>query len=245
VKPAAPLRLTVTPDQVGADSIRLTREQTHYASHVRRLRAGAPLLLLGRDGGQWEGRLSDDATEAVELTASFPDQPTSGRLILAAALLRAHRWEWLLEKAVEVGADEIQPLLLEHNVAKPSDREASKIERWQRIIEAAAAQCGTRRMPTLAPPATLADWLKLRPEGSSLLFCDETSPLTPWPALAETTCLVIGPEGGLAPFERAALLAAGGRAVGLGPRILRAESAGMASLVIARALLDGRVTHGG
>lgn len=244
MKPAAPLRLTVTPEQVEADRIRLTREQSHYASHVRRLRPGAPLLLLGRDGGQWEARLSDDGTEAIDLTACFPDQPSAGRLVLAAALLRAHRWEWLLEKAVEVGADDIQPLLLEHNVAKPSDREASKVERWQRIIEAAAAQCGTSRLPRLAPPASLADWLKLRPEGSSLLFCDETSPLTPWPKLEATTCLVIGPEGGLSPDERAALLAAGGRAVGLGPRILRAESAGMASLVIARALLDGRVNHG-
>lgn len=245
MKPAAPLRITVAPEQVASDRIVLTREQSHYACHVRRLRAGAPLLLTGRDGGQWEGRLSDDGTAAVDLVPSFPDHPASGRLILAAALLRAHRWEWLLEKAVEMGADDLVPLLLEHNVAKPADREASKLERWERIIASAAAQCGTQRVPRLAAPVSLQDWLAVRPAGSTLLYCDEKEPLAPWPALAPTTCLVVGPEGGLSASERALLRAAGGLAVGLGPRILRAESAGMASLVLARALLDGRVAHGG
>ena len=244
MKQAAPLRITVSAEQVHPDRILLTREQSHYACHVRRLRAGAPLLLTGRDGGQWTAQLAEDGTAAVGLVPSFPDHPSVGRLILGAALLRAHRWEWLLEKAVEMGADEIHPLLLEYNVAKPADREASKVERWQRIIEAAAAQCGTQRIPALAPPASLPNWLATRPVESTLLYCDEKEPLAAWPALAATTCLVIGPEGGLAPAERTLLREAGGVAVGLGPRILRAESAGMASLVLARALLDGRITHG-
>jgi 16S rRNA (uracil1498-N3)-methyltransferase len=241
--PSRPVRITVGQAQIAGDCLELRPEQSRYLRSVRRLPSGATVEVLVREGGQWTGRLRPDGRALEALEPVFTAASVTGELVLAAGLLRAHRWDWMLEKAVEVGADRIVPLLFERAVARAGSDPDAKVERWQRVVEAAARQSGAPRVPVVEPALAFSSWHRSHRGSDPLLYCDEDSTSSPWPAKlgAERLTLLIGPEGGLSPEERGLLRAGGARAVGLGPRILRAETASIAALVLARALLDGRV----
>jgi 16S rRNA (uracil1498-N3)-methyltransferase len=212
-------------------ALRLDAARAHYLTHVLRLRAGAPLRVFNAGDGEWRAVLAAvgkrDAT--VELGERLRAPSPEPGPVLHFAPIRRSRLDWLVEKAVELGVGGLVPLLTERTVVKLENP-----ERLRAIVVEAAEQCERLSVPELAAPRPFGAWLAAREPGRVLLFADEAGGGRPLAeALAETGTpdLLVGPEGGFAPQERALLLAAPAiRPVTLGPRILRAETAVLATL---------------
>jgi 16S rRNA (uracil1498-N3)-methyltransferase len=212
-------------------ALRLDAPRAHYLTHVLRLRAGAPLRVFNAESGEWRAVLAAvgkrDAT--LELAEQLrPPLPEPGP-VLHFAPIRRSRLDWLVEKAVELGAGALVPLLTERTVVRLENP-----ERLRAIVVEAAEQCERLTVPELAAPRPFGAWLAGREPSRPLLFADEAGggrPLAEALAGTGTPDLLVGPEGGFTPQERGLLLTAPGvRPVTLGPRILRAETAALAML---------------
>ena len=158
---------------------------------------------------------------------------------LAVGMPANERMDWLVEKACELGAASIQPLMSERSVLRlKSERADKKLMHWRGIAVAACEQCGRNRLPVIHEVRSLADWLKalsLNPLDATharLLLSLQTGarPLSAALALEQSLTFLSGPEGGLSPAEEAAAIACGFAPVTLGPRVLRAETAPLACL---------------
>jgi 16S rRNA (uracil1498-N3)-methyltransferase len=153
---------------------------------------------------------------------------------LAAVMPANERMDWLVEKATELGAASIQPLVAERSVLRlAGERAAKKQAHWQAVAVAACEQCGRNRVPAVLEVADLRAWLGTGnpPQAHRLLLSlrVETQPLR-MAAGDGAVVFLSGPEGGFTQAEEEAALAAGFRAATLGPRVLRAETAALAAL---------------
>jgi 16S rRNA (uracil1498-N3)-methyltransferase len=226
---------------------------------VRRLQPGDRFHLFDGRGGEWQATLTEmgrrEAFARVgEPVPPLPEPPLA--VTLALGVPANERMDAVVEKAVELGAAALQPLWTARAVLRLSgERAQRRRDHWQALAASACEQCGRAFLPPIAPPAALADWLGgLGParagEQRWLLHpgADLPSGLPPdlraappaWPGTGTGTRPVLtvlsGPEGGLAPAELDAARMAGFVPVGLGPRILRADTAPLA--VLAWALLE-------
>lgn len=218
------------------------------ARHVQvlRLQPGGVITLFNGEGGEHSATIlrmgrSDvavrvDSHRAVEREASR-------RVHLALGMPANDRMDWLVEKAAELGVASVQPLHTAHSVLRLSGERATKKQsHWQAVATAACEQCGGNRVPELLPVRELAAWLGAS-SGQAPLRCvlslaDGTRPLAEVLHQAASDAPVLflsGPEGGLSAAEDAAARAAGFVPVTLGPRVLRAETAALAALVLAQA----------
>lgn len=212
------------------------------ARHVQvlRLQPGDVLTLFDGRGGEYAAtvRAMGRSEVTVELGAHDPVEREAPRTLhLALGMPANERMDWLVEKATELGAASLQPLSTARTVLRLSgERAVKKIAHWQAVAVAACEQSGRNRVPPLHPVRTLADWLRGLPPaapGTRLLLSlrEGAQPLaagTLPPGQALT--FLSGPEGGLAPEEEDAALAAGFRPVRLGAPVLRAETAPLAAL---------------
>lgn len=219
----------------------LDERLAHYAGRVLRLPAGAPIDLVDASGARWRGVLRFDGSTALVVDlVQAADAETPEPLVVVAALLKQSAWEWMLEKATELGATSIIPFAAERSVVRlDDDRAAAKRERWQRICDSAVRQSERAHRVEVLTPRTLTDALDaLAPPNHRLVHFDETCPETPWPGtgLDGPVALVTGPEGGFTDAERALLASRGAVAVGLGPSLLKAETATIAGLSALRLL---------
>jgi 16S rRNA (uracil1498-N3)-methyltransferase len=204
---------------------------------VLRLPQGARLVVADGSGRRLPVRWHVDHFEVDGPLQSSPDRPW---IELGIGLVKGDRWEWLVEKCVEAGVDRLVPLQLDHCVVRidPS-RAADKVQRWQAVAIEAFEQCGRDRLPQVQPPAKLDVWLGSLGD-AILCACDETGPPTSLLHLVQDRqparlALLVGPEGGLATAEQTRARTAGAVAVTLGPHVLRAETAAMIAVAIARA----------
>jgi 16S rRNA (uracil1498-N3)-methyltransferase len=244
-----------------ASVVRLDADASHHALRVLRLAAGDAVELFNGDGRRYPARLLDaDPRGASVETGAAVEAGTESPLAigLAQALPAGDKMDWVVEKAVELGALAIQPLFSRKSLLRLDGARAERrLAHWRRIAVAACMQCGRDRVPAIAAPVPIGDWLAraaaapstvtapgaqtptevrtdvlrlvLSPRGDGVLRALE-SPLPPlW--------LLAGPEGGLADDEEAMALAAGWRPLRLGPRILRTETAGLAALAALQARL--------
>ena len=184
--------------------------------------------------------LAGGVAEGVVVARGEAGRESPLRLALAQGLPRADKMDAIVRMATELGATRIDPLLTARAVARPdAARGRGRRLRWERIAREAAKQCGRAVVPAIGEPRALADWLAARPAGG-LLVClweGEARPLAaqlPAEAPSEAT-LLVGPEGGLTAEEVAMLRAAGALVAGLGPRILRTETAGPVGLALLQA----------
>jgi 16S rRNA (uracil1498-N3)-methyltransferase len=234
-------------------------EQTARHVQVLRLQPGGRITLFNGQGngqpgseGEFEATVERMGRSDVEVsvgayTATARD---ARRPIHRAAVMPANdRMDWLIEKATELGAASIQPLLSERSVLRlKGERADKKLAHWRAAAAAACEQCGRNRVPLIHEVATLADWLKAsaragaaEADGTRLLLSLQpgTRPLAQAVASSGAQAaftFLSGPEGGLSPAEEAAALACGFAPVTLGPRVLRAETAPLA--VLAAVLLQ-------
>jgi 16S rRNA (uracil1498-N3)-methyltransferase len=207
-------------------AVLLDGKPAHYLANVLRLGEGAELLLFDGTSGEWRAAIEGAAKKRLLLRVAERTRPpeTLPPLTLAFAPVKRAPLEWLVEKATELGVARLQPVVTQRTVV-----ERLNPERLAAIAIEAAEQCGRTRLPELAGTIKL-DGL-LAEAGGRLLFADETGGV-PLPSVLEPgpTTILIGPEGGFTPEERSRIFGAGAIGVGLGPRILRAETAALAAV---------------
>ena len=208
-------------------------------AQVRRVQPGDTLCLFDGAGSDWPATVLAVGRSEVKVRIGEP-RPICNELphevTLALGMPANERMDMLVEKATELGVARLQPLLTERSVLRLSgERAERKREHWQAVAQAACEQCGRARVPVVEPVRPLAAWLPLAPQGLRLLLSPgaqahrlpgQAAQLPPGAAV----CTLSGPEGGLTAAEEAAALAAGFVATGLGPRVLRAETAPLAVL---------------
>ena len=231
-------RLFVEADLAEGGLIALERAAAHYLMSVLRLGEGATVLVFNGRDGEWQGALVPSGRKSADLrlVARTRPQPEARGPRLLFAPLKHARLDYMVQKAVEMGASRLQPVLTRRTVASRVN-----LERMRANAIEAAEQCGILAVPRIDAEAKLADALAALPPDQLLVFCDEDAPIAdPLKALAETRggdiALLIGPEGGFDPAEREALLARPGVCrLSLGPRILRADTAAVAALAVLQA----------
>ncbi|MER8584358.1 16S rRNA (uracil(1498)-N(3))-methyltransferase [Mesorhizobium sp. M1338] len=216
------------------------QQQSHYLLHVLRLGEGAEILVFNGRDGEWSAAIVAKTKRAVRLNVSVLQrpQPPLPDLIYCFAPLKQGRLDYLVQKAVEMGAGILQPVITQHTqVAKPS------IDRLRANVVEAAEQCGILAVPQVLEAEKferlLTGWDKER----RLIFCDEdastNNPLSALRAVKENKLgLLVGPEGGFSDDERKMLRALPFvTAIPLGPRILRADTAAVAALAVMQATI--------
>ncbi|MFG6447706.1 16S rRNA (uracil(1498)-N(3))-methyltransferase [Roseateles sp. BYS180W] len=211
------------------------------ARHVQvlRLQPGHSVLVFDGRGGEWQAEVTHMGRSEVRvrlLARHVVQRELSHGVHLAVVMPANDRMDGLVEKATELGAASIQPLMAERSVLRLSgERAQKKCAHWLGVAVAAAEQCGRTQLPLVHPVQNLASWLaQLSPDSSQrrwLLSPGAQQTLaTALPQPGTTTLVLSGPEGGLSPAEEAAALARGFTALALGPRILRADTAPLAVL---------------
>lgn len=227
-------RLYVT-DALSADgSVMLADDQAHYLRHVLRLDAGQAVALFNGRDGEWRGVIAEAGKKGVrlDLEAQLRPQPESAADVwLCFAPIRQGRIEMIIEKATELGASRLLPV-----ITRRTQMQKVNTERLAAHAREAAEQCERLDVPDVAAPVTLEKLLQDWPQNRRLFLCAERSDAPSLLAAAkdEGPCaLLIGPEGGFAPEELDRIAALPQVVtVSLGPRILRAETAAIAALAI-------------
>jgi len=233
-------RLFVTSKLEPGAEIALSRDQAHYLGNVLRLKLGDKFLLFNGKDGEWLAELAafSKREARARLNRQTRPQDEGPDLHYLFAPLKRARLDYMVQKATELGASALRPVITHHTVAERVNRArllANAIE--------AAEQCGILRVPEIMDPEKLAkmigNWDARRP----LIFADESAPhVSPIEALRACRpgplAVLIGPEGGFAPDERAALLEKPFVVpISLGPRVMRADTAAVAALALVNAVL--------
>ena len=220
--------------------------QTNYLRNVLRLKAGAPVLVFNGRDGEWRATLTDSGKRALALEIGEQTRAQTPPLDLhyLFAPLKHARLDYMVQKAVEMGASRLQPILTRHTQVTRVN-----LERMRANAIEAAEQCGILTLPEIAAPVGLERMLAEREPTRLLVFCDEDAEVKdPVAALAGARALagtaspalavLIGPEGGFAEDERSALIRPPNVVrLALGPRILRADTAAVAALTLVAAVL--------
>src|SRR3954470_24428813 len=224
----------------------LVPNQANYLLNVLRLKPGSPVLVFNGRDGEWRAELRAARKKGAELMVieRVREQTQPGDLHYLFSPLKHARLDYMVQKAVEMGASRLQPVIMRH-----TQTERVNIERMRANAIEAAEQCGILTIPDVAAPITLDAFVQGGVPERLLVFCDEAADVKdPIAALRGArdpvgiapprVTLLIGPEGGFAEEERAALLElANVVRLALGPRILRADTAAVAALALVQAVL--------
>ncbi|PII39669.1 16S rRNA methyltransferase [Sinorhizobium meliloti CCBAU 01290] len=216
-----------------------TREQFNYLINVLRLGEGSSLLVFNGRDGEWRAEIAMPSRKQAVLVAveQTRPQPAPCDLVYLFAPLKVGRLDYLVQKAVEMGAGVLQPVMTQHVQGK-----IGSLERVRANVIEAAEQCGVLGIPAVEEPRKprTSSWLAARP---AIVFCDEgndsQNPLPILEGIAERRlALLIGPEGGFSEAERDLLRSRDFvTAIPLGPRILRADTAAVAAMAVIQATL--------
>ncbi|MCO4053903.1 MAG: 16S rRNA (uracil(1498)-N(3))-methyltransferase [Bosea sp.] len=237
---AAGPRLFVTGDLAQGLGVALDRAQANYLGNVLRLASGGTVLAFNGRHGEWLCHLVAVSRKelALEPARQLRPQPAAGDLHYLFAPLKSARLDYMAQKAVEMGASLLAPVL-----TRRTQVSRINLERLHANAIEAAEQCGVLAVPTIAAEQKLDRAIAALEPERRLIFCDEEAPLAnPVEALAglppAPLALLIGPEGGFDPDERRRLAARPNTVrISLGPRILRADTAAVAALAIVQSTL--------
>ena len=217
--------------------VRLTAEQAHQVCHVLRLKAGDGIIVLDNAGHEYDATLTTVAKK--EAIGRITDKrEASGepkvQITLFQSLLAREKFEWVLQKGTEVGVSRFVPVQTERSVAKARQIDTKKLTRWQRILTEAAEQSHRGRIPQIGPAITWNETIAQLRDFDLALIASTASRVQTLKAVLSSNqktsasiVILIGPEGGFSDDEVAQACDQGAVAVGLGPRILRTETAAM------------------
>lgn len=230
------ITLLAGPDELEAGEVTVEGDAYRHLFRARRVPVGAAFRVVDGQGHARWGKVArvDRSSAKVALGEPAPTHEPAYRLDLLVPTFRPERASWLVEKATELGVSAIRFL---NSARAPRHFGEANIERFGRLAAAAVEQCHRSLLPEITGPH---DWREIEPLTTGIesrWFLDTRGVPGDWGPLGASGALLVGPEGGWAPEERQEVLAAGWRPVGLGPRILRIESA---ALVGAAMLLLGR-----
>lgn len=227
--PKSLTRLFVRQQLVDGALLELDAAQANYLGNVMRLGRGAELLVFDGRSGEWLARIAEAGKKRMTLALERQtrDPEAASNVWLAFAPVKRTQTDWLVEKATELGAERLLPVMTQRTMT-----ERVRLERLEAIAIEAAEQCGRTRLPDIGEPVALDHFLASREPTRRLYFADESGgepaahAFEPGPAL-----ILTGPEGGFTSDERSMIRDAPNTVpVSLGPRILRAETAALAAL---------------
>ncbi len=229
-------RFFVATNCITPPTVTLTGDTARQITAVLRLQPGSNIVVLDNSGDELAVTLSEvGKTVRGQITARQPCLAEPARLLtLYQGTLKAQKFEWVLQKGVELGVARFVPTICQRSIVRDRAALAAKQSRWEQIIQEAAEQSGRGRLPELSPPHSLAEALAAAgPHALRLIPWEEAVQPSLAQALAAaepggSVGVFIGPEGGFAPEEIRQAQLAGVTPVTLGRRILRSETAGLA-----------------
>lgn len=238
-------RLHVPRSAILGDHATVRGPSASYLRDVLRLRAGDPLEVFDGEGRVFASTLAGYVDDGAELALGpAQERPFAGvRVTLAQGLPKGDKLELVLQKAVELGVTSFAPVACERSVVKLEPKKASeRVERWQKIADEAARQCGRADVVTVEPVQTLEQFVRSPSHAGArrLILDEEERDRRLRTELVDRDAhyvLLVGPEGGLARREVQAAVASGFMPVTLGPRILRTETVGLAVLSVIQHVL--------
>ncbi len=235
-------RLFIDAPLAAGDSVELDRNQSNYLGNVLRLGPGAPVLVFNGHDGEWRASITGrKRADQLLIDSQIRPQDRLPDLTYVFAPLKHARLDYMAQKAVEMGAARLQPVITRFTQASRIN-----IERMRANVIEAAEQCGILTLAQVEPPISLDQYVSNRDPSRLLIFCDEaeacSDPLARLDANRKGTRpgvdVLIGPEGGFAEDERVLLRRQPGAVVlSLGPRILRADTAAVAALTLVQTRL--------
>lgn len=237
-------RFYATQAQINDSGATLDAEQAHHLTRVLRLGEGARVFVFDGEGAEWECEVARIAKREVELNLlrrldDVIESPL--RLTLAQALIKGDKFDWVVQKATELGVTRIVPLITEHcDVRRAEERAEQRLQRWRRISLEALKQCGRRRLVEICEPGPFEDFCGSATQDDRLIFSERGGQ-----GLREVSAklqrsnqlsLCVASEGGWSERELKTAEANGFIAVHLGPRILRTETAAISVVTLAQHL---------
>ncbi|MCC2098679.1 MAG: 16S rRNA (uracil(1498)-N(3))-methyltransferase [Hyphomicrobiales bacterium] len=236
-------RLYVSERLAAGGRVALEKDQANYLRNVLRLGDGAEILVFNGQDGEWLASLNTEGRKSawLELSRHVRPQPLPSRLDYLFAPLKHARLDYMVQKAVEMGAGRLSPIL-----TRRTQVSRVNLDRMRANAIEAAEQCGILCIPEVREPQSLPALLESWPADCPLIFCDEDAPAADPVAVLRATlggkdetrslAVLIGPEGGFAPEERQMLISMQQAVtISLGPRILRADTAAVAALAVVQA----------
>jgi 16S rRNA (uracil1498-N3)-methyltransferase len=217
----------------------LPEAQAHYIGRVLRHAVGDAVQLFDGSGQEYLGELIEVGKKNVrvelrETLAGMAASPLS--IHLGQGLSRGERMDWAIQKATELGASQISPIVSARCEVRLKDERADKrMAHWRQIAISACEQCGRSSLPQINPPITLEQWLEQVEADLKLVLHPVAEPWASHPQPA-SLAMLIGPEGGLSEDEVQQAMARGFHAARLGPRVLRTETAPVVALSVAQQL---------
>ena len=226
------------------EAIAITGDDVHHLARVMRAQIGDVITVVDAAGQAAEMAVTGLTRDAVHLRTQrlLPAETEDREVVLVQALLKGEKMDFVVQKAAELGAVCVCPIVTEHVVVRyDAKKAAAKAARWQKIADEAAKQCGRRTLMTVAPIVSLTDLLRdpayIGAADTATVFCYEQEERQSMRTVlrgteARRVTLIVGAEGGFSPAEAAAVTATGGQSVSLGHRILRAETASLTALAV-------------
>lgn len=233
-------RLLIDADLIEGQGIEADSGQFNYLVNVLRMEQDSDVLVFNGRHGEWRARLvfpSRKKLILVPIEQTRP-QPEAPDLVYLFAPLKTGRLDYLVQKAVEMGAGILQPVMTQHVQGK-----ITNLDKLRANVTEAAEQCGILAVPPVENPVKLSDLLERWDESRRIIYCDEgDAGQNPLPILRDISerklALLVGPEGGFSEEERALLRSKSFvTAIPLGPRILRADTAAVAALAVVQAVI--------
>jgi 16S rRNA (uracil1498-N3)-methyltransferase len=223
-------------------TVDLAADAAHHALKVLRVAAGDTAILFDGRGGQWRATLHPAGKSLRATLEEFDDADSESplALTLVQGLPSGDKMDLVVQKAVEMGVRRIQPVAAKRSVVRLSgERAERRVEHWRNIAIAACEQSGRNRVPAVAPILDLPQYLGIAAQENALRFVCAPGVAVRLRDLAAPegpVSLLVGPEGGFEEGELLAARAAGFRAIALGPRVLRTETAGLGAVAAMMAL---------
>ena len=223
------------------ETVILQQQQSHHLLRVLRMKPKEQLRVIDAQGQVFLAEINEDETLTI-LKSLQEEREVPCEITLLAALIKGERWDWLLQKCTELGVSRIVPFESSRTVVHVEDKKADKkIQRWQKIVQEACQQCKRTRIPTVHQPIDLKQADQWLSEQNFIAYEDQAlkggsllSAMKP----GKSITIVIGPEGGFSSAEVNQLLQQDYRCCSLGKRILRAETAAVAAVCTAAAVLE-------
>ncbi|MDQ8039583.1 MAG: 16S rRNA (uracil(1498)-N(3))-methyltransferase [Rickettsiella sp.] len=220
--------------------INLSQEAVHHLTRVLRLTVGSEFVVFNGEGGEFKAKIIAMQKKIVtaRVGAFNPMNPESPlQIILGQAIIRSEKMDYTLQKAVELGITHFMPLITERSWKLPYDRLEKRLSHWQAVIVNACEQSGRTQIPSLEEPILFQDAInKIQATIRAILIPNLTQTQLPIIKTCHRVAILVGPEGGWSKIETILALDAGYIPVQLGPRILRAETAGLVATTVFQGL---------
>ena len=218
----------------------LDAERSHYLGRVLRLKPESELRLFNRDGVEYDGSIItlEKRSATIRIGATIANDSLSPLQIeLGIGLSRGERFDWVVQKATELGVNVISPLLTERTEVKLNqERSLKRVQHWEKVAISACEQSGRHTLPLIHSPTPIDNWLTRAEADVKLILDPYANPHSTGSDSVTSAALLVGPEGGFSKVEVERATTCGFQALALGPRVLRTETAPIAGITLAQHL---------